>query len=266
MIRKAATALCALCFAATATPALAREGDGKIVSIGAGLRFSPKYPGADELGLGPLPFFDIRDAGDPLTFESPDEGAGFGLLSDDSAFNIGPAVNFQGKRDEDDVGANVGNVGFTVEAGAFAEYYVMPNLRLRAEGRRGIGGHDAFVGDITADFIIRDRDTYVFSIGPRARWGEGKYQRAYFGVDPATAAATGLAPYRPGGGFHAAGVAAGLTYMIGSNWGLHGFAGYDRLIGDAADSPIVRTFGSRNQFSAGAGLFYSFGVGRRSGG
>jgi outer membrane scaffolding protein for murein synthesis (MipA/OmpV family) len=35
---------------------------------------------------------------------------------------------------------------------------------------------------------------------------------------------------------------------------------YHRLAHDAADSPVVEVAGSHNQFSAGIGLSYSFGV------
>ncbi len=68
----------------------------------------------------------------------------------------------------------------------------------------------------------------------------------------AVAGATGLAAFDPNSGFYAIGAVAGLTHKLGRNWGLQGYAGYDRLIGDAADSPIVRAFGSRDQFSGGA--------------
>ncbi len=246
---------------AAATPAIAQEERGWTVSVGAGAQLRPDYPGADSYGIGPMPIFDLRRQGDPLTFEAPDEGFGFGLLGNDSVINVGPAISLQSKRDEDDVGADVGNVGFTVEAGAFAEVFLGESVRLRAEGRRGIGGHDAWIGDLSADLILRDRDKYVFSIGPRARWADGKYHRAYFGVTPAVATATGLTAFAPGGGFQAVGVVAGLTYMLDRNWGLYGHAGYDRLIGDAARSPIVRAFGSRDQFTAGLGIFYSFDTG-----
>ena len=37
-----------------------------------------------------------------------------------------------------------------------------------------------------------------------------------------------------------------------------GSASYARVVGDAADSPIVRRFGSENQFSFGASISYSF--------
>jgi len=112
---------------------------------------------------------------------------------------------------------------------------------------------------------MRD-DDYVFSIGPRARWGDDNYHDAYFSVTPAVAAAAGLPVFDADSGLHSVGAAAGLTYMLSRSWGVYGFAGYDRLVGDAADSPIVRTFGSRDQFSGGIGLFYSFSVGDLFGG
>ena len=268
MIRSLLAALAGASALFAATPVAAQdeeEDSGWLVSLGGGARVQPKYPGADDLGVSPMPIFGFRREGRPLPFEAPDEGSGFGFLSDDSAFDIGPSVQFQGKRKEEDVGAPVGDVGFTVEAGAFVHFFPARNFRLRVEGRRGIGGHDGWVGDLSADFVVRDRDTYVFSIGPRARWADDNYHDSYFGVTPAVAAATGLPAFDPGGGFHALGVVAGLTYMIGDRWGVYGHAGYDRLIGDAADSPIVRAFGSRDQFSAGLGLFYNFSVGSLSG-
>jgi outer membrane protein len=252
-----------------AAPAAAQNDEeeerGWLLTLGAGARAQPKYPGAEDLGISPMLIFGLRREGRPLPFEAPDEGSGFGFLSDESSFDIGPSVQFQSKRQEEDVGAPVGDVGFTVEAGAFVHFFPARNFRLRIEGRRGIGGHDGWVGDLSADLVLRDRDTYVFSIGPRARWSDDNYHDAYFGVTPAVAAATGLPAFDPGGGFHALGVVAGLTYMLDDDWGVYGHAGYDRLIGAAADSPIVRTFGSRDQFSAGLGLFYTFNVGSLSG-
>ena len=247
----------------SAGPASAQDsGRGRIVSIGGGIDLTPKFPGSDEVGIGPLPYFDIRREGAPLTFEAPDEGIGMGVVGDDDGFSVGPTVRFQGKRQEEDVGAPVGDVGFTVEVGAFAQAFLAENVRIRGEARKGLGGHEGWTGDLSADFIVRDRDTYVLSVGPRARWADDDYHDAYFGVTPAVSAATGLAPFAPGGGFHSVGVVAGITHMLGRNFGIYAHAGYDRLIGDAADSPIVRTFGSRDQYSGGVALFFSFDAGR----
>lgn len=247
--------------ALAAAPASAQdEGRGYTITIGAGAQTYPKYPGADSYGINPLPIFGFRREGTPMPFQAQDDSIGLGVLGHDSAFNFGPAISFENKRDEDDVGAPVGDVGLTVEVGGFVEVFPVRNFRIRAELRQGIGGHDGLVGDLGADFVIRDEDSYIFSIGPRARWADNDFHDAYFGV-PVAIPASGLAAYDPGSGFYAIGAMAGLTYKLGRNWGLRGYVGYDRLIGDAADSPIVRLFGSRDQFSGGAGLFFEFNIG-----
>jgi MipA family protein len=246
----------------SAVPAAAQDDDdrGHTITLGGGAQTYPKYPGADSYGLNFLPIFGWRREGAPMPFEAPDDGAGFGILPNESAFNFGPTLEFQNKRQEEDAGAAIGDVGFTVEAGGFVEIFPSDNIRLRAELRQGIGGHKGLVGDLGVDIIARDDDRYIFSIGPRARWADGDYHDAYFGVTPAVTTATGLPTYNPKSGFYALGAMAGLTYRLGRNWGLQGYVGYDRLIGDAADSPIVRSLGSRSQFSGGLGLFFEFNI------
>jgi outer membrane protein len=251
----------ALTLAFAAAPVAAQDGGGYTITVGAGVQTYPKYPGADSYGINPMPIFGFRREGSPMPFQTQDDGTGFGFLGHESAFNFGPAIRLVNKREEDDVGIPVGDVGFTIEAGGFVEVFPTRNFRLRAELRQGIGGHGGLVGDVGADLVIRDADSYILSIGPRARWGDADFQRAYFGVTPAVSATTGLAPFAPDSGFYAIGAMAGLTYKLGHNWGVRGYAGYDRLIGDAAHSPIVRGFGSRDQFSGGAGLFMEFNIG-----
>ena len=244
-----------------ATSASAQDGGGgHTITLGGGAQTYPKFPGSDSYGIGPFPIFDLRRPGEPITYESADDGAGFGILGRDSVVNMGPAIRFQNKRDEDDVGAAVGDVGFTVEVGGFVEVSPSENFRLRAELRQGLGGHKGLTGDLGADFVIRDENTYIFSIGPRARWADNDFHDAYFGV-PVAIPASGLPAYNPNGGIYAYGVVAGLTQKLGRNWGVQAYVGYDRLVGDAADSPIVRAFGSRDQFSGGAGLFIEFNIG-----
>ena len=56
-----------------------------------------------------------------------------------------------------------------------------------------------------------------------------------------------------GGGLLSAGVELGATYQINDDWGVEGALTWDRLAGDAADSPIVAT-GDRDQYSVRIGL------------
>lgn len=231
------------------------------VRVGIGPQIEPKYIGADSYKIAPLFHFKIAHGDKQFGFSAPDDGPSLGIVSSDG-FKLGVTGKIQGKRKASDVGAAVGDVKTTYELGGFAQYEWQDSLRVRAKLLKGLNGHDGVVGEVSADKIWRDGDRYVFSVGPRVMFSDAKFQRAYFGVTPAVASVTGLPAYRPGSGIYAAAAAAGATYALSNNWGLFGYARYERLVGDAAKSPIVRQFGSRNQMSAGAGINYTFTIHR----
>ena len=251
--------LAAAALALVAAPAFAQEEGGRRVRIGLGAQLTPDYPGADQVSVGPFGSFSLARIGNTFSFEAPDESFGFSVL-DLNGFELGPAVSLQGSRKDKDVGVPIGKVKTTIEAGGFLQYEFRDRFRVRGELRKGLGGHDGLIGELSGDFILRDGDKYVFSIGPRLTITDKEYQRAYFGVTPAQSAATGLAPYTPDGGVQSIGATAGLLYQFTQSWGVGAYARYDRLVGDAADSPIVRSFGSKDQFSGGLSLTYTFVV------
>ncbi|MFV0624097.1 MipA/OmpV family protein [Sphingomonas sp. ac-8] len=245
-----------------ALPAFAQEGDDtRRWRIGLGPQLVPSYPGADRTSVRPLIDIDRVRGDAPFAFEAPDESAGFPLLRDDR-FSFGPAVGFEGRRRSRDAGG-VGRVGRTVELGGFVQVQPIEPLRLRAELRQGIGGHEGLVANLGADYLLRDADRWLFSAGPRVTLANRRYHRAYFGVTPDGAARSGLPVYDVDGGVQAVGGTVGLLRQFSPRWGMFGYAKYDRLTGDAARSPIVRSFGDRNQLSAGIALTYSFTTGRR---
>jgi outer membrane protein len=240
------------------SPASAQEKEPRRVRVTVGAQVMPSYPGADEVRFGPYFNLDVARGDTPFEFEAPDESFGFAVI-DTKGIAIGPSVGLQGSRTNSDVGVPIGKVKTTFEVGGFVQAYVTPNFRLRAEARHGLGGHDGIIGEVSADFVARDGDKYVFSIGPRLTLANDRYQRAYFGVTGAQAVATGLPVYRAKGGIQSVGGTAGLTYQFTPRWGILTYGRYDRLVSDAADSPIVRGFGSRDQFSGGLALMYTFG-------
>jgi outer membrane protein len=260
---KAALLACAAATLTFATPAAAQDSDEEDfrVRVGLGGQLKPKFIGSDETQLLPLFDLDLARGDNEFPFEAPDDSFGIRLFSK-GGFSLGPAANIQSKRKESDVGAPVGRVKTTIEVGGFAEYELSDSFRLRADLRKGLGGHDGVVGAVGADYIVRDGDKYVFSVGPRALFSNARFQRAYFGVSPTAALASGLPAYRPDGGIYAVAAASGLSYQFSPRFGMFGYARYERLVGDAAKSPIVRELGSRNQLSGGIGLSYTFSIAR----
>lgn len=243
------------------TGAWAQDSDDLRVRVGLGAQIEPEFIGAEDSSVGPLVNLDFARGSAPFEFEAPDSNFGIAVLSS-GGFSFGPAANLQSSRKEKDVGAPVGKVPTTFEVGAFASYDVADSIQLRAEVLKGLGGHKGLVGTLGADHIWRDGDRYVFSVGPRLLFSSSRYQRAYFGVTPAAALASGLPAYDPDGGIHAVAAATGASYQFSDRFGLFGFGRYERLVGDAGKSPIVRELGSRNQLSGGLGLSYTFTIGR----
>jgi MipA family protein len=231
------------------------------VRVGAGAELRPKYVGSDDTSVSPLFHVNIARGTRQFAFSAPDDSPSIAVTSA-NGLSFGVAGNIEGRRKASDVGAPVDSIKRTFEAGAFAQYEWHDSLRIRAELLKGIGGHDGLLGTISADKIWRDGDRYVVSLGPRVLFSDGRYQRTYFGVSPAVSLASGLPTYRPSSGVYAVAVASGITYALNDRWGLFGFARYERLVGDAAKSPIVREFGSRDQLSGGIGLNYTFTIRR----
>lgn len=237
--------------------AAAQDSDDMRIRVGLGAQWQPKYVGADKREVRPLVDVSVARGAEQFEFGAPDDNFDIALFSE-GGFSAGPVANFQRGRKNSDVGAAVGKVSSTIEAGAFVQYEISESVRLRSELRKGIGGHNGLVGSLGGDYIWRDGDRYVVSIGPRLLLSNARYQREWFGVTPEASLATGLPQYRPDAGMHAVAMTGGVNYQLGSNFGLFGFARYERLVGDAAKSPLVRELGSKNQSSAGIGLTYTF--------
>ena len=72
------------------------------------------------------------------------------------------------------------------------------------------------------------------------------------------ASRSGLDTYDAHSGFKNVGVSASLTYALTPHWSLTGLASYERLLGDAADSPVVDDRGSENQVVGAALVNYRF--------
>jgi outer membrane protein len=235
------------------------ESDELRVTVGPGIIVSPKFEGADEYEATPVPYVDIRYG--EVFFASYIDGIGARLVNW-NGFSAGPVARVDFGRDEDDSRYLTGldDIEIGVELGGFLQYDYDRYFTTRLELRQAISGHDGFVADWKAAVKFRLAENVFGSVGPQISYGGSNYMESYFGISPAQSLASGYAVYDADAGFKSAGVNANLIYRATEEISLAAFGGYKRLIGDAADSPIVKgPGGSPDQFFAGAALTYTFG-------
>ena len=247
--------------AVEAPVAAAAVNEGWIVTLkGTGV-VQPKFEGAAEYGLSGYPGLSIRRPGQPWKFGAPDDGFGFAIV-DTPWFQLGPVGRFRSERDSSDVRKFRGmrDIDWTIEPGLFVEVYPVDVFRIRGELRHGVNGHDGFVGNVSADYIQKF-GAFTVSMGPRMELGDSDFMNEYFGVTPGEAVANGrVSAYKAKGGVKSVGAAAAVTYDMSDAWSVTAFGAYNRLVGEAADSPVAKTLGTKDSFTAGAGVAYSFGV------
>ncbi len=225
-----------------------------VIRLGMGGLYQPKYPGADSYILTPYPIIVVDRLFVPgvgQVVDGEEVTRGFGFY---------PAFSFIGKREASDspdlTGTNT--IDRAVEVGLGVRYRY-DWLRGYVELKQGFGGYSGQVGRVGLEVITEPTERLELVFGPRINWGSADYMRTYFGVTPSEAAASGstLTPFRPDAGISSVGVDLTANYALTDRTTLHIRAGWDRFVGDAENSPIVRQ-GNENNITVGAGLSYRF--------
>lgn len=223
-----------------------------VLELGLGAAYGPAYEGASEDRFTPWPIVTLHYLWLP--------GLGEVKGNRRDGFSFGPDFRYVRKREAADYDAlrGMNDVDGAFEVGGkFA--YTFGMFRAHASLRRGFGGHEGLVGEAGVDVTFYPTAVTEVSFGPRMSYADGEYMRTYLGVTPAESLTSGLAAYDPGGGIKGVGAELNARYMFTPQWSLLGSLQYERLVGDAADSPIAQA-GSVDQFTAKLGLSYRFGL------
>jgi outer membrane protein len=227
--------------------------------VGGGGVFKPEFEGGDAYEIDPIPAFDIRFR--DWIFLSTSRGLGLDLIQDgDQAWRAGPIVSYRRPREEDDSGAlrGLGDVEGTVEAGAYLEYTPFP-FGGKLEVRHGFGGHRGVLVDLGVSYREKLTDELLISLGPGATWASDDYMESYFGISDLQSSRSGYAAFDADAGFKDVSFGVALSYAPVPYLALTGFANYERLLDDAAASPLVAQGGSPNQVTLGVTMTFRFG-------
>lgn len=231
-------------------------------SLGAGAMYGPDYEGSDDYEVMPLPFVEVswRDRvrlttkGGPGIFATP-------FAVDGLRVDLGIRYEFGRDQDDNDALKGLGDLDVGAVAVAWFGYEFGP-VTIALEVARDVSGdRDGLTATAEAEYAIELFDERArFSVTPHITLADDEYMGTTFGITAAQAArsARRYARYDAGGGLKDAGVSVGLGYTVTDSMYALGRIGYSRLLGDAADSPLVDGEGSAGQLSALFGLTYSW--------
>ncbi|RFB75551.1 MipA/OmpV family protein [Methylovirgula sp. 4M-Z18] len=237
--------------------------NGWIITIGAMAEYEPRYEGARVYGPTGYPSFSFRRSNEPREFSAPDDNMDYALI-DTPTFKAGPVASIDGGRYVSTIDARLrglDNYPWTVQGGVFLEYWFVPEQwRARVELRHGLHAADGFVVDLGSDYV-QPWNKFTFSGGPRLSLADQKEMNLAFGVSNVAAQRNPyVTPFRADGGVKSVGLSTAVSYDWTDAWRTTLYQRYDRLVSDAATSPITHRLGSRNQFTLGLGFDYSFGA------
>lgn len=240
---KLALALTTLC-AIGANSRAADAPDADSLTVGLGVAYVPAYAGSDESRVLPVPFVERTYANGFFIGTR----RGLGYQTNVGAVNLSGALTYGGARDErkrtfaagSDALRGMGDIDGGLKAVLTASYQLgKVGLSLgttQAVGKRENGSTYMLGASVPLYSGTNDQ----VGLGGSAVYGDNKHMRTYFGVTGAQSARSGYSAYQPKAGFEAIGAAVNWDHVIDKRWSTHTAVGFTHLLGDAADSPLIK--------------------------
>jgi outer membrane scaffolding protein for murein synthesis (MipA/OmpV family) len=235
--------------------AMADDGEPTL-AVGVGMQRVPSWVGARTQRSDPIPFVDIElpQCGFQLSTE---EGLQWDWLRG-THWHGGLYGDFRWGRDHDDLGALAGKLptlALRPTAGGYLEWDFTAPLDAGVHFSHDLTGQGSYL-ELYAEWDLSGPDRLQQSFTLRWQAMNGAAMRRFFGIAPGSAAALGVPTWQPGAGPQLAALAYDLFLPTGKHTGLATSLEFGRLLGDAAASPLVRRYGSRNQFSETLAFVY----------
>lgn len=253
--------LVALLLSPNMTPACAQTaGDGDVIAvIGAGAVATPVYEGSDKFRFLPMPVISFAYK-DLVVIQGVE--ARVNLLNlrlgSDMTLRAGPLARFRIGRDESDDPdlKGLGDVGAAAELGGFARLEAGQAWLQIGLGKDVAGGHEGLVAEAETGIRFDLSRALGATFSASTAWADDRFMQRNFGIDAGQAARSRLRRFDAKAGIKHVGTTATLDYRLSRRWGVGISGGYRRLIGDAADSPMVRDRGTPDQLFGMAFLSY----------
>lgn len=228
-----------------------------IIDLGVAGAVAPAYEGAKVYKLQPGPAISLT-WGETLKVSN---GTAQVALIQLPWLKAGPLAAYRPGRKEDDSHRlkGLGDIDDAFDLGAFARFE-FGGWSTEISARQDVSGDGGALVDIGAGYALPVSESITLSAGVDATWASDDYMASNFGITRRQAARSRYDQYKAEAGFKDVGVSLGARYALTERWAVTAGANYSRLLGDAADSPIVKDGGSANQFVGFLAVTYRFGL------
>lgn len=224
------------------------------VRVGAMGMYKPEYEGSEDYEFRGYPMIDVnwRDR----VFFNPRKGLGVYLWNRDD-LKLGASIGYAFGRDEDD-SSDLAGLG-DIDSGASANLlfgWGVDDFSLDARFEQQFSGEDTgFQVHMGLGYNVRLGEKIMLKPSLKTTYASSDYMEEYFSISQSQSSRSGLSVYDAGSGFKSVGLNILSIYRINRHWAGQALANYDRLVGDTADSPVVK---NENQYLLGLGLSYMF--------
>ncbi len=211
------------------------------VSFGVGMALRPRYPGADATKVSPIAFVDVR-VKDHWFFNVTD-GLGIFLVNREkgrrfyyeATASIAPGFESRSRKELPGL-KPVGKTALARLAGSIGYGPLALDLSLNQDliGK----GHDGFYATLALQAKMRAFGRTLLSVGPELRFADARYMSSFYDVPRSEAKAAGLVPFDAGGGLERFGGRVMIAYPLAPHWKIFSLIRYERLLGDACQSPV----------------------------
>ncbi len=263
MAFKRSACLCtAALITAAAAPAQADSGDDQAEGeptrylLGVSLRNGPEYEGASrrETKLRPvwaakIGRFRLTTSGGSALLGFGRDGAGAGAstqLIDTDRWRLGISASVDSGRDSGDASTTQGlpDVRRTLRAKLYVNYSLTKDWNVGVSTSQDVlGRQGGMTLSLDTGYRLYRSDTTEWTTGVGVSAANRQNMRSYFGVPASAVAASGKPEYNPGAGLRDMHVGINVKHAVNKHWFVFGGAGASRLLGPAADSPLVERNG-----------------------
>ena len=249
-------------FAQDVSPAPEQEKEWSVF-LGAGGFYSPEYLGSKDYQLSPVLIGTIQKDHYYLKFTGTQLEAN--VLPFDS-FYAGPVIGYGfGRKDvSDSVVKKLPEVDEELWVGGAAGVgynglmLQRDSIGARIEVVHDLMGDSGTTATFSVGYEVNATQRLAFGVDVSTTYVDKGYADAYYSVTANGASASGLAQYQADAGFRDVTVDFSSRYAFTESWGVGGIAGGSLVVGEAADSPIVKERGQDLSGHGGLFLWYRF--------